>query len=338
MAATLQDIRVLVRQLTRNPDEDQLTTTELDKAINTFYLYDFPEELRLESLLRNLVFYTEPYVDTYGTSTVVTDPLYNFKNRYITTHNPIYVNGYQLSWSQDQSGFYATYPKIAQTQQVATGNGAITTFTQTVTATPFLQNQVLISSSDSSGAPLQLIDYPVSAQVGALGLVGIPQTLPSPYGTVNYITGAITAVFPVAPGNTAPVYIAVTPYSYARPLSVLYFNDEFVFRPVPDKVYRVELQVYVQPTEFMNDPTAEPHLAQWWQYIAYGAARKIFQSRMDQESLSKIEAEFNRQENLVNRKTIVQQTKDRSPTIYVQQTSGGAFPGGPGVGPWPYYF
>ena len=68
-----------------------------------------------------------------------------------------------------------------------------------------------------------------------------------------------------------------------------------------------------------------PDEVQWAQYVVYGAAIKIFQDRMDMESLQMIEPEYRTQMNLVNRKTIVQLTNERTSTIFTE-----------GNANWPY--
>ena len=73
-----------------------------------------------------------------------------------------------------------------------------------------------------------------------------------------------------------------------------------------------------------------PELEEWWQYIAYGAAKKVFEDRMDLESVQSIMPEFKKQEMLCQRRTIVQNTNERTSTIYTEQT--GVTSGGWGWG------
>jgi len=75
-----------------------------------------------------------------------------------------------------------------------------------------------------------------------------------------------------------------------------------------------------------------PELAEWWQYIAYGAAKKIFEDRMDLESVQLIIPEFKKQEDLILRRTIKQYSNERSSTIYTDQTE--ALVSGWGRGGW----
>ena len=59
-------------------------------------------------------------------------------------------------------------------------------------------------------------------------------------------------------------------------------------------------------------------LKQWWQYLAYGAAKKVFEDSQDPEGKHAIMEEFKEQERLVLRRTIVQRTAQRTATIYTE--------------------
>jgi hypothetical protein len=110
--STLQAIRTKVRRITRSPSLSQISDSQLDEYINTFILYDFPEHLRLFSLRTILTFYTQPGVDVYDTNTTVaTDPLYNFRNKYVAVHPPLYIAGIQCFYTQWRDVFYGYYPQ-----------------------------------------------------------------------------------------------------------------------------------------------------------------------------------------------------------------------------------
>ena len=118
----------------------------------------------------------------------------------------------------------------------------------------------------------------------------------------------------------------------AIPQSMLWFGNKFTLRPVPNQPYAITFDVYVRPTELLSS-NQSPDLEEYWQYIAYGAARKIFQDRLDMDSVALIDPEFRLQQNLVNRRTIVQNTNERAATIYTQTLSNsGGYNGGWGWG------
>lgn len=344
--STLQAIRTKVRRLTRSPSESQLTTTQLDEYINTFVLYDFPEHLRLFNLRTTFSFFTEPYIDTYESSTDSTNPLYNFKNKYVTVHPPVYIAGYQVLYSEDRNQFFGIYPMINSIASVGTaGDGATTSFTGVINAaqanitsninnqgTVLLRNNVLFSSVDSNGNGFSMIDYPINATIGNLYVPGSSPTSTTVQDANNYVdytTGEFVVTFVAAPASGQAINSQTVPQQPALPQAILFYDGKFTVRPVPDQPYKVNMEVYVQPTELLNS-TQSPELAEWWQLFAYGASKKVFEDRMDLESVQQIMPEYTKQMALINRRTIVQQTSQRTSTIYAESSgTAGAF--GPGL-------
>ena len=85
-------------------------------------------------------------------------------------------------------------------------------------------------------------------------------------------------------------------------------------------------------TQLLSTGPTTPQLEEWWQYIAYGAAIKVFQDRMDIESVALIQPEFQKQQALCLRRTIVQQTSQQVSTIYQESGGNGAGTYGSGWG------
>lgn len=330
--STLGKIKTKVRRLTASLSTSQLSENDLNEYINTFVLYDFPEHLRLFNLKTTFTFFTQPYIDTYTTvDTPDTDPFYNFKNKYITLNPPAYIAGFQALWSQSKDQFFGMYPMINSIQNIGiSGDGSTTTFSGNINTNQpsvigsnqgslILRNNVLFSSIDASGNSLALIDYPYSPTLGALGPVGEPQIIPSSYGQINYVTGNFTIAFTTPPAAGATINSQVVITQPSVPQSILFYDGTFTMRPVPDQAYRVTIEAFIRPDELLNS-SDQPLLAEFWQYIAYGAAKKIFEDRRDIENVQKIMPEFMAQQRLIQRRTIVQQTNQRTSTIYTEQT------------------
>lgn len=325
--STLGQIRIKVRRLTRSPSDSQISDFDIDDYVNTFVLYDFPEHLRMFYLRTTLTFYTRPYIDTYRTdSTTPDDPLYNFKNRYLTTHGPMYIAGVQAYFTQSREQLFGIYPMINNIASIGTnGNGVTTNFTGTLSARPILRNNVTFTSIDANNNALVLKD-------DGNGNLVIPNSTPTgPVSTINYVTGAYVLNFPVAPAFDIPINSQTIPYVPARPQSICFFEDSFIVRPVPDQAYGINLEVYQRPTELLSD-AQQPDLAEWWQYIAYGAAKKIFEDRMDPDSVQILMPEFKKQEALILRRALVQLGNERTATIYTEQSSIGTIGNGLGWG------
>lgn len=307
--ATLQEIRKKVRRLTHTPSTSQLTDVELDQYINTFYQYDFPEHLRLFTNLIPFTFYTAPNVDTYATNNdplTASNTLTDFKNRIITVSPPVYIDGKEIFYTQSPGEFYGIYPKnksVALTGLV--GNGVIVAFSGTLSSIPVQAGTVSFSSRRVNNSPLNLVDN------GGGFLIGDGS------GSINYLTGVYGLNYFFAPANGAVIKSHTFPYKPSRPQALLYYSNVFTVRPIPDDVYAVELQAQHALTDLLQT-TSVPELNQWWQYIAYGAAKKVFEDRLDMGSVALITPEFKLQERLALRRTIVQQTNERTATIYTE--------------------
>lgn len=327
MPATLADIRTKIRRLTRSPTQDQLPDADIDSYVNDFILYDMPEHLRIFALRTSFSWQCNPNIDTYTTdANAAVAALVDFNQNYITVHQPVFIGGQPAYYSEDRGEFFGRYPKVQQIFQFAQGDGlTIGAFTATLPSIPFLQNNVLISSVDVNNNALSATDVPTSTTTG--NLVD-PQT-GGTLGTVNYITGAISVTFNVAPANGQAINAQTVPYVAQRPSAIMYFDDTFVLRPVPDQPYTINFDAYIRPTSLLN-ATDQPELQQWWKYIAYGAAKMVFEDRSDMESVQTIMPEFEKQAILVNRRTIVQYTSKRTSTIYANQVEYQVAPWGPG--------
>lgn len=347
---SLAAIQIKVRRLTRSLSTSQLTDDDLNNYINTFVVYDFPEHLRMFDLRTTFSFYTNPYQDVYPTDIasfigVTTNPLYDFQNRYISVHHPFYIAGYNSLFSQSREQFYGIYPITNSISSIGVaGDGATTVFSGVInsqqafippslsqTTIGLLQNNVLFSSVAVDGSGLAMVDVPVMntttgnpSVIGNLYTAGSKPTTPpivvDANNFVNYATGEFTVTFTSAPGSGVPIDSQTVPQNVSLPQAVCYYDNQFIVRPVPDQPYTINFEAYIRPT-FLMETNQSPKLNEWWQYIAYGAAKKIFEDRMDMESVAAIMPEFKQQEVLCLRRTVVQYTNERTSTIYTEQTS-----------------
>ena len=304
--ATLSAIRDKVRRLTRSPSVNQLSTANLDEYINTFIAYDFPEELRLFKLHSNVSLQLDAFQERYDLSTLTDDDGQTLTNTFITINQPVYIDGYKAFFTQSRDEFYNLYTNTKNIILMSTGDAVTTNFTKTISGGYLLPNEVVITSIDATNGSLYVTDD----GAGVLSGDGV--------GTVDYVTGAINVTFSAAPGASQLVNAHIIQYVPNRPAAVLYFEDQLIVRPVPDQPYTLNFEYYRQPTQLLADD-AVPELKQWWQYIAYGAAKKVLEDRMDMETVQMIMPEFKKQERLVLRRTIVQNTTQQVATIYAQQ-------------------
>lgn len=352
----LSDIRTKVRRITGRPSPNQISDTEIDRYVNTFYLYDMPEHLRLESLRFTYQFVTQANVPAYDFPTEL----------YLTAMPPVFIAGYQSYMTQSRENFFRVNPELNLLQaSVSTGTNSAGPYTGNFTSgnAPILQGfkpnpPGAYSSSATPGKDIEAryLNWNVmfSAEGAANATSGIPTSLvlvddgqgnlfdpadtstnPSAArGSINYITGAFSVTFSgVVPTGNA-INCQYIPYVASRPQSVVFYQDQILLYPIPDQGYSVSFEAYKYPTAFEGtSPTTEtPQLNEWWQLLAYGAADKIFADNADFESMQKFRPLLDEQMRLVNRRTLVQQTSDRSATIYTEQSGLSQFPFGNNFG------
>lgn len=247
------------------------------------------------------------------------DQLYNLYPRYPTQFQPIGGNGVQTTFTFTLFGNNSNpFPQpnfgILSTQLVIGGidkngnpiriiddGGAVTDGfgigSNTTTGRLLFIQQNNVGNSvylDASNA-----QQPAIPPLSPLPVPSPPSPLTNQYcGTVNYVTTNITVTFPVAPAAGTMINVWAATYQVGRPYNLLFWNNEFTIRPVPDNVYLCEVEAYQTPVQFMQT-TQNPILNQWSQYIAYGAAMEILRDRQDMEGVENLRGGFDRQEGLV---------------------------------------
>ncbi len=308
MTATLTAIRDKVRKITGSPSPTQLTDAQIDEYVNTFFLYDFPENLRLFNLHQPYIFYTQPNIDSYAFP----------RNEILTINPPVYIAGYYSFWSQSQEQFYRVYPQLNNLQQVDTGSGIAGPYSFTIPSAPVLQGYTQTGGTTVYSNVLISAGTLSARDNGAGGWLS--QNDAALVGTINYVTGVCTVTFSGVITSGTAINSQAVPYVAARPQGLLFYDDSITLRPVPDQIYKVEVQAYKQPTALIAANQA-PQLNEWWQFLAFGASKKIFEDRLDMDGWTRIRPLFDEQERLILRRTIVQQTNNRTSTIYTEMTT-----------------
>lgn len=289
MTWTLLDIRNKVRQVTGRPSTDQISDADLNTYINNYYVYTMPFELKEQIQNKFLTFNTTPGIDVYS-----------FPSGYFTDSPGAYADGFPLVFYQDPDIFFQDWPQQYAVDNIATGDGITNNFSGGLQSPPLIIGTLFITSDDTTGLQYQLTDD------GAGGLVG------NGSGSINYLTGAYTNVtFTAPPAASAVIYAKYQGYSGNRPQGVLFFQNTFTMRPVPDQSYAILMQGFIQPTTLSND-TDLPTQPEWGQLIAYGASLDIFADSGDVENYARYEPMFKRYENVALGRSIQQYTQEQS--------------------------
>jgi hypothetical protein len=108
-------------------------------------------------------------------------------------------------------------------------------------------------------------------------------------------------------------YVTDTAYlDSGQPTDILFYDNKFTLRPVPDNVYTITMRAYkIDDIPVQNADIPANYLKR---YIAYGAARDYLRDFMDTETLAKIEGPYQEYRELVLGRTATQNlSKTSSP-------------------------
>lgn len=140
--------------------------------------------------------------------------------------------------------------------------------------------------------------------------------------TINYQTGEITGlVFDQAIPQGTPIQIQYNPKQYSIPLSIMFFQNQFTLAPTPDAGYTIELTCYRQPIQALlaSDMSGNPELSEWWEILSVGAAKKIFEDRLDSDGVMFIDKMLKERYDVIETRTYAQLGQQRINTIYTDQ-------------------
>jgi hypothetical protein len=308
-----------IRKLTARPSSNQISDASIVDYINLFYQYDFPQALKIFDFHTTYTFYTQPNQDTYVLSQ-------NDRNLYKSFEPPVFCSGYYINYYQNREQFYRFWPALFTSTNLATATGIAGPYTGTISGTPILSKSVLISAVDAAGVTQILQDFGdgTDSSVNNLEDINFPGVS---VGTVEYLTGLCTFTFgAVIPAGNI-ITVKYTPYTASRPLGLLFYNNTFTLRPIPDQAYKIDLQTYIQPfavapvTDVPEEyavasPNALPLLADYFQLLAYGAACKIFVDSLEMDNYRMILPLLQEQMSFAERKTMMQIKTQRTQTIY----------------------
>lgn len=279
---TLADIRQKVRQITGRLSSNDLSTSQVDEYINQYYQYTFPAEVKLDREFTYYEMQTSPNQQTYAYPIGFT----NFVP-------PATMDNLSMLWYQSPAAFERENPQQFTRLTQWTGNGVLVTFSTTVTGFPILPGTTVVTDNvevfTDENTTWTTSTVNLNASLGGTG-------------TVNYDTGAVSVTFNTAPANGQNIYLSYIVFQPRRPTAVLAYNEEFTFFPVPDTVYRFQVQAY-KVVDPLIEATDTPDLIQWGPCIAYGAARDIHADFAEFERYQQVTALYKEQLRYVMNRT-----------------------------------
>jgi hypothetical protein len=290
---TLADIMTKVRNITGTPSTDQMSDIVLVDYINKYYSFIMPFELKEQITLEFLDFKLTPNQDVYDFTSIGIN--------FLTDQPMAYADGFPLIFYQDPDIFYQDWPQQYAVDSIATGTGGPLTINgglqnpPVIVGTLFITDGVTLFQDNGDGTFSE--QYPLTTQPTPV--------INASTGSIDYITGAINLSFTNDPAASATIYAKYQGYEATRPQGVLFFENSFTFRPVPDQVYAIRMQGYIQPTQLIDNGTI-PIPPELGQVIAYGASLDIFSDRGDIDRYNEYYGLLKRFENVALARTVQQ--------------------------------
>ena len=335
--STLGDIITKVRRLTGSGTSLQLTDSQIIDYINSFYLYDFPAQFRSLKLKDIYTFNTVPGIDVYPFDynhwSTVQAPCYVMKRplKLFTNKNGFYTS--IMNWQFQQnfpfaspfSGILTAHPIIrsANNNPMVTTPLSSTLPFPTGIPVPFPQSNIsrvqnlLITVNTVSGSFVVTDD-------GNGNLIGDCQ----PTATIDYSTGQISNLIFTTPADAiGNIQVQYSPSKQTVPINLLFLQNQFTLRPVPDRSYTIEVTAYRLPSQVLlgsmdpDNPDLQgvPELLEWFETLAYGAAKKVYEDRLDDDGIALMKMGLEERFNLNEVRTYAQLGSMSIDTIFRDQ-------------------
>lgn len=305
---------------------EQISDANLEDYLNSFYLYDLPAQFRNLKLKDRYTFNTVRGIDTYP---------FNSEG-YTTVEMPCYCMKREISLFQDPWSFFGVNFNWQYQNNFASGDGTQGPYSGFTSAKPIIRSinnnpvfsvnpnypasqvqNILITANNALGQTQNVTDDGFGNLIQVLSNGNVLNA-----GTIDYESGAISVSFNLPIDQGQQIQIQYNPTTLAPPLSILFFQNQFTLRPVPDRGYTIELIAYRQPSQALAQTPGglgSPELKEWWELIAVGIAKKFYEDSRDDANIQSMNYMLKEKYALAETRNYGQLGKQRVSTIYADQ-------------------
>ncbi len=346
---TLQDIIEKIREVSASGNSDQVTDEKIVKYINSYYLYDLPNDLRNIKLKDVYTFNTIQGVDTYP---------FDF-DHWSTVEGPAYCGKIQITLFQDKTSFYRYNWSSQQLITFDYGDGTVGPYSGVTQVNPIIRsvNNNPMVQTKTSNTQIFPTGYPPTFSGNNISriqniLISANTTTSSLHvsddgagnligdcvagGTIDYDTGEISNLnFTQLVPDGNEINVQYMQSVQGQPYTMLFFQNQFIVRPIPDQAYTIELTAYRQPSQALLGTTSNtgpnlngrPEEMYWWEVIAFGVAKKLYQDRLDMDGVQLMNAFLEEKISEAQTRTYAQLGTRQINTIYRDETQNNNIPG-----------
>ena len=317
------DIITYVRRIIKNSQAISITDETIADYINRFYVYDMSARLQLFELKRQYTFETIKNINQYQ---------FPYK-LYQLLNTPVYCDAIQMGIYTSTDQFYRIYPDMVLNEFIGQGDDG-PEYDFQISQVPILRGftdvlgyltpYIFFTAYNSFEEIMYVVDDGNGNLVQTDATFQQNPTSDGPpvfCGNIDYNTGICDLTFFDGVANGTNIEVQFSPFSSGPPRIALFMDNIIKVYPVPDRSYKIQMDVYVTPAQFATDESSVT-FAYMSEYLARGAARKILQDTGDVQLLQINEPYFREQENFVLRRTSRQRMAvERTPTIFAQVTN-----------------
>jgi hypothetical protein len=309
--ALLEAIRIKTRRITQRLGEHHLSTRHLDQVINSA-LCDLHRDIRLLEMETYFNLHTLPKVGYYDLRCIPVCQK-NFKSTAMDAYDafgsPVTIDDRcELQWIQyidEYKHICKSSSVIEKTISVDQSSGIFTVDLQK-TINPF---SLCIYYRSMSGEDVLIYDIPDCKNRGNLCM----QTFEAGdlEGTIHYPTGKIQFKPKYAIDIHQKVLVRGESASFGMPSSIFKYGTSFFFYPIPDKVYHIQMKAMCRPILLLSTGEFDHIIEEYWQYLAFSAAKKLFEEQHDINGLNNILPAWNEQHIYIKRRKSNQRNMQR---------------------------
>lgn len=262
MPFTVADVLQEVRTLIQFSNQSNMPDSTILKYLNRWWQISLPQGFTHFALKSEYSFMTVQGQCNYAFPIEL----------YLNETGIVYCDGLPMKFYQDPNAFANLYNTNRTNTTTAVGNGTGGNYSGTLLSAPLisgfsdafgvLHSQVFFSTKASIGTPITVYDD------GLGGLQG------DGVGSIDYQTGEYSILFNYDVPEGTPIYSNCTYYAQGRPFSVLFFQNTFTLRAVPDRPYLISCNAYLVPSYFTS-VTQDIPISQYFDIMARGTALRI---------------------------------------------------------------
>jgi hypothetical protein len=349
---TLTDAITKTRLLTASSNNFQTTDSYIVQQMNSFYTYDLPAKFRSLKLKDMYTFTTNVGQDVYPFNSelyiTVDNPCYCAKREIKLFNDPWSFYGANFNWQSQEifaSGTNVAGPYSGMTiaspispsvnNDPGPADNPSLYFTQgrvqniLITANVIGTNgigQTQNVTDDGQGNLIQIFQTSnnTNQEYGWTYYRQYASSTPDIPGnaTINYATGQITGLtFAQSIPQGTPISIQYNARQTSQPLAIMFYQNQFTLAPMPSAGFTIELTAYRSPIKALlaQGEASNPELSEWWEILAVGAAKKIFENRLDSDGVMYIDKMLKERYDIIETRTYASIGQRSIYTIYTDQ-------------------